>query len=87
MPSGAPFLIGWDGGGVNKSHIWFSPLFLACSRVEAPACIWEVNDGIVTRTYKPEYRRPSGLPNPPPMFWRLTDQYTLCGYRLGVWPD
>lgn len=73
--------------GEHKHMVWFSRWFLDQRYFDAPAVVWQRDGNIVTRTYKPEYERPSGLPNVPPMIWVLTDQYDQHGRRLGVWPD
>jgi hypothetical protein len=70
----------------HKQQMWFASWFLDKGYCDAPAVIWERHGNIVTRTYKPEYKRPSGKSNVPPMIWKLTD--TWAGeLRLGVWPD
>jgi hypothetical protein len=73
--------------GDHFDRVWFTRWFLDQCYFDAPAVIWQRDGNIITRTYKPEYRRLSGLPNPPPMIWKLTDQRDIHGRRLGVWPD
>lgn len=86
----------WDGityecvgyqDGLAEHRMWFSRWFLDHCYFEAPAVIWQRDGGIVKRTYKSDYQRPSGLPNVAPMIWRLTDERDVHGRRLGVWPD
>lgn len=73
--------------GDHKHRVWFSRWFLDQCYFDAPAVIWQRDGSIITRTYKPDYRRPSGNPNAPPMIWKLTDERDVHGRRLGVWPD
>jgi hypothetical protein len=73
--------------GEKMSECFFAPWFLSQCYFEAPAVIWQRDGNKVTKTYKPDYKRPSGLPNVPQRIWILTDTYDKKGYRLGVWPD
>ena len=90
-PADAHFpCVGWcDQSEPQYARLWFAPWFLVFNpyRFGTQACIWERNGNVITKTYRPEYNRPSGKPNAPRRVWELTDEYDKDGYRLGVWPD
>lgn len=77
--------VGYPADGQDERRVWFTRLFLDQGYCEAPAVIWQRDDRIITRTYKPDWK--PGEPHPPPMIWKLTDQRDIHGRRLGVWPD
>lgn len=72
---------------MHGQRMWFSRWFLDQCYYDASAVIWQRDGNIITRTYKTDYRRPSGQPNAEPMIWKLTDEVDMHGRRLGVWPD
>lgn len=79
-----------DNGPGPHPKIWFNKWF--CGEAEsmtvvAPACTWHRMGNKITKTYRDDYARPSGNPNPPPQIWILTDRFDSEGFQLGVWPD
>jgi hypothetical protein len=58
--------------GVTDHRMWFTRWFLDQCYYEAPAVIWQRDGNIITRTYKPDYVRPSWAPNIDPAIWVLT---------------
>lgn len=81
-----------DNGPGPHPRIWFNEWFcrldhITSMTIVAPACIWHREGNKITKTYRDDYGRPSGKPNPAPQIWVLTGEVDCWGFHLGVWPD